>query len=128
MTGQVQPAQDPILFSIGDIGVGQAWIVTPNGSAPLAGSQWLTNDNSYVERTIPTYAIVLAVILAFACLLGLLFLLVKEERRVGYVDVSVRSGNLYHVTQLPVRSPADIHHVLDLVHRAQTMAAQSAAP
>lgn len=128
MTGQVPPAQDPILFSIGDIGVGRAWIVTPNGTAPLAGSQWIGQDHSRVERTIPAYAIVLAVIFFLFCLLGLLFLLIKEERTSGYVDVSVRSGNLYHVTQLPVRSPMEIHHIRGLVHHAQTMAAQAASP
>lgn len=128
MTGQVEPAQDPILFSIGDIGIGRAWIVTPNGSAPLAGSHWISQDHSRVEHAIPAYAIVLAVILAFACLLGLLFLLIKEERTSGYVDVTVRSGNLYHVTQLPVRRPADVHYIRGLVHQAQSMAAQAASP
>lgn len=34
----------------------------------------------------------LAIIFALACLLGLLFLLVKEDVTTGYVQVSVRSG------------------------------------
>lgn len=128
MTGQLEPAQEPVLFSVGDIGIGQAWIVTPNGTAPLAGSQWIAHDNSRLERTIPAYAIVLAIVFFLVCLLGLLFLLIKEERTTGYVDVSVRSGNLYHVTQLPVRSQVEIHQIRGLVHHAQSMAAQAPSP
>ena len=40
------------------------------------------DDTSYTVRKTPTWAIVLAVVLAFIFLLGLLFLLVKEDQRV----------------------------------------------
>lgn len=116
-----QPEQ--FALTIGDIGVSPSWIVTPNGTATLRGSQWIVNDRTTVQRAIPTYAIVLAIIFALLCLLGLLFLLIKEERTVGSVEVSVRSQNLYHVTQLPASSPADVLRVRQLVHQAQTMAA-----
>lgn len=76
-----------------------------------------------MQRSIPAYAIVLAIIFAFACLLGLLFLLIKEDRTTGYVEVSVRSGNLFHVTQIPAQSPAAVLYVRQLVNQAQSMAA-----
>lgn len=118
--------QQPYLLTIGDIGLTEAWVVTPNGAAPLRGSQWIVRDNSVTMSAIPTYAIVLAIVFAVFCLLGLLFLLIKEQRTTGYVEVSVRSGNLYHVTQLPVWDPIQVQHLRSTVHHAQTLAA--AAP
>lgn len=116
-----QPEQ--FLLTIGDIGVSRSWVVTPNGTAPLAGSQWIMQDRTFTQRSIPAYAIVLAIIFAFACLLGLLFLLIKEDRMTGYVEVSVRSGNLFHVTQLPAQSPQAVLQARQLVYQAQSMAA-----
>lgn len=117
------PQPEQFALTIGDIGVSPSWIVTPNGTAPLGGSQWIVNDRTIVQRSIPTYAIVLAIVFALVCLIGLLFLLIKEERTVGSVEVSVRSQNLYHVTQLPASSPGDVLRTRQLVHQAQTMAA-----
>lgn len=126
--GHGQPAgQDPIILSIGDIGVTKHWVVTPNGTAPLAGSQWIARDMSRTESKIPTWAIVLAIVFALACLIGLLFLLVKEKQTTGHFEVSVRSGNLYHVTQIPVSSEWQIAQTRTLVNQAQSMAA-SATP
>jgi hypothetical protein len=115
----------PFILTIGDIGVTPELIVTPNGSAPLAGSQWLATDMTRTESKIPTVAIVLAVIFAFACLLGLLFLLMKEEKTTGYVDVTVRSADLYHRTQLPISSPLQVAQVRQLVAQAQALAARA---
>ena len=114
---------EQILITIGDIGVSPSWVVTPNGSAPLVGSQWIVQDRTFTQRSIPAYAIVLAIVFAFACLLGLLFLLIKEDRMTGYVEVSVRSGNLFHVTQLPAQSPQAVLYARQLVAQAQSMAA-----
>lgn len=118
-----QPEQ--FVLTIGDIGVSPSWVVTPNGTAPLAGSQWIVQDRTFTQRSIPAYAIILAIIFAFACLLGLLFLLIKEDRMTGYVEVSVRSGNLFHVTQLPAQSPQAVLYARQLVNQAQSMAAAS---
>jgi hypothetical protein len=98
-------------------------VVTPNGTAPVAGARFIVLDQTHTERKIPTWAIVLAIIFALACLLGLLFLLVKEDRTTGYVEVTVMSGTLTHVTQVPVRHQADIASVRQRVHQAQTLAA-----
>ncbi len=83
-----------ILLTIGDIGITTDSIVTPNGSAPLAGSQWIFTDHTNVEQKIPGWAIILAIALGLACGVGLLFLLVKDTRITGYAEVSVRSESL----------------------------------
>lgn len=119
------PVGQPYLVTIGDIGVTQDAVVTPNGTAPLRGSQWIVTDRTVVTQGIPTWAIVMAVLFALACLLGLLFLLVKETRITGYVEVSVRSGDLFHMTQLPVHSADDVARHRHMVSYAQGLAAQS---
>jgi hypothetical protein len=114
---------EPFIFTLGDIGVTPTWVVTPNGSAPLKGSQWLVSDQSRTETKIPSWAIVMAIIFAILCLLGLFFLLIKERTTTGYVEVTVRGHNLYHVTQIPISGAEQLQHVRYLVHQAQTMAA-----
>jgi hypothetical protein len=100
------------------------WIVTPNGNAPMGGSQWIVTDMTRTESRIPAWAIICAIIFALACLLGLFFLLVKEYETSGYVEVSVRSGNLYHKTQIPISYPAQVQQIRALVSQAQAIAAQ----
>lgn len=114
---------DQVLLTIGDIGVSRHWIVTPNGSAPLAGSTWIARDMSRTESKIPTWAIVMAIIFALFCLIGLFFLLVKEQATTGYVEVSVQQGQLYHVTQIPVSNAQQLAQVRQQVYQAQSMAA-----
>jgi hypothetical protein len=123
--GQAQP--EHYVLSIGDIGVSPSWVVTPNGTAPLAGSQWWAIDRTYVQRGIPPYAIVLAVVFVVVCFLGLLFLLIKEETTMGYVEVTVRSQHLTHTTQVPASSPQAVMNARQIVHQAQTMAARAGA-
>lgn len=127
----IEPSQtsgpSAFLLTIGDIGVTDRWVSTPNGHAPLRGSQWIAADMSTTQRRIPTWAIVLAVLFALFFLIGLLFLLVREEVTRGYVQVSVRSGDLNHMTQLPVTSPQDVARIRGLVAHAQALAAQAPA-
>jgi hypothetical protein len=126
-SGLVPAAQqsEPFLVNIGDIHVSPHWVVTPSGTAPLAGAQWFFLDQSRTERKIPTWAIVLAIVFALACLLGLLFLLVKEDVTAGWVQVSVRAGDLTHVTHVPVTSRLDIARAADLVQQAQALTARA---
>ncbi len=116
-------SQEAFAVTIGDIGVSKHRIVTPNGTAQLAGSQWIVRDMTRTDTRIPGWAIALAIIFAFACLLGLLFLLVKERTMSGYVEVQVQSGSLIHVTQIPASDPRQIAYVRQLVAYAQSMAA-----
>lgn len=119
------PVPQPFLLTIGDIGITADAVVTPNGSGPLAGTQWIVTDRSITTTRIPPWAIVMAILFALACLLGLLFLLVKETVTQGYVEVSVRTGNVVHVTQLPVSNAADVNRWRQLVHQAQSLTAQA---
>ena len=120
---QSPDATDPVVLTIGDIGVTRNWVVTPNGTAPLGGSQWIARDMTRTESKIPTWAIVLAVVFALVCLLGLLFLLAKEKYTTGYVEVSVQAGNLLHATQIPVSSQYQFAQIRQQVSQAQTLAA-----
>lgn len=93
-----------MLVTIGDIGVTPSMVVTPSGTRPVGEVQWMFTDMSRTTREIPTWAIVCAVIFFIFCLLGLLFLLVKEDRTEGHVHVVVQGPQFVHVTQLPVTS------------------------
>jgi hypothetical protein len=122
----VAPIPQPFLLTIGDIGITSDRVVTPNGSGPLAGSQWICTDMSRTETRIPPVAIILAIVGALLCLIGLLFLLMKEHVTTGYVEVSVRTGDIYHKVQLPVIHPAQVAQIRQQVNKAQSMAAQAA--
>jgi hypothetical protein len=113
------------LLTVGDIGVTNDLVVTPNGQGPLRGSQWIVNDMSRTDTRIPPYAIVLAVVFALLCLLGLLFLLIKEPVTTGYVQVSVRTGSLTHMTQIPVSDPQQVMWIRQQVAQAQTLASRA---
>jgi hypothetical protein len=79
-------------------------------------------DQSRTEEKIPTHAIVLAIVFALFCLVGLLFLLMKKKTT-GYVEVEVRSGDLRHTTQIPVQSVFAVNQVRAQVAQAQALAA-----
>ena len=114
----------PYVLVIGDIGVtGDGQVVTPNGAGPLKGSQWIVHDQTVRTTGIPAYAIVLAIVFALACLLGLLFLLIKEDRISGFITVNVRTGKLSHTTQIPAIGAQTYPQVSALVSHAQTLAA-----
>jgi hypothetical protein len=109
-------APEPALAQLGDIVLSQHWITTPWGSAPLAGAQWSAVDQALPTQRIPVWAIVLAVLL-FP--LGLLFLLAKETRWEGWIEVTVRAPGLAHTTRLPY-GPATSAHVAQTLAWAQS--------
>jgi hypothetical protein len=119
------PLSQPFLLTVGDIGVTANQVVTPNGSGPLAGSQWIFTDTSRTESKIPGVAIILAIVFALLCLIGLLFLLMRETTITGYVEVTVRTGNIFHKTQIPVNNQKKIDEVRQLVSKAQALAMQA---
>lgn len=92
------------LVTIGDIAVTPSWVITPSGAAPIGQATFTVTDMSHTTREIPTWAIVCAVVFFFVCFLGLLFLLAKEDRTAGSVQVVVQAPGLLHVTQIPVWS------------------------
>ncbi len=116
---------DPILTSIGDIAFSTHWLVTPVGTKPLRGTQILVTDFSRTERKTPGWAIVVAIVLAFFALLGLLFLLVKENVTVGSVQVTVHNDGLAHATQLFVRSPYEVAEIQQRANYARQLIASA---
>jgi hypothetical protein len=103
-------SDDRALVTIGDITCTQREVITPSGRRPINAVTWTFTDLSQTTTTIPTWAIVLAIIFLAACLLGLLFLLAKETRTTGWVQITVQGDRFLHQTQLPVFHP---HQVVD---------------
>jgi hypothetical protein len=121
----MQPAQalpaGPVLVTIGDISVEQYRIVTPAGVLPTQGTNWSAMDMTRTEEKIPAYAIVLAIIFFLFCLLGLLFLLIKERKTTGFVQVTVQHGNRTHNTHVAAANPTQVADTLARVNYARTL-------
>ncbi|MFJ6849489.1 hypothetical protein ACIQM3_02955 [Streptomyces sp. NPDC091271] len=112
----------PVL-SLGDITVMNDGIVTPSGTLPLKGAVWTATDMSRTEEKIPTVGIVLAIVFALFCLIGLLFLLMKEKRTTGFVQITVTSGGRHHQTMIPATGPETFQWVMSQVNTARSMSA-----
>ncbi|MEV0924691.1 hypothetical protein AB0I99_06080 [Streptomyces spongiicola] len=115
------PGSPPLM--IGDITVVQDSVMTPNGTLPLKGAVWNVTDLSRTEEKTPTHAIVLAVVFSVFCLLGLLFLLMKERRTTGYVQVGVAGGGRHHTTLIPATGPETLYWVMGQVAHARLLSA-----
>lgn len=102
------------LVMIGDIQCTQTQVITPSGSCPTAGAHWTVTNMTQTREEIPQWAIICAIVGAFLiCLFSLFFLLAKERRTTGVVQVMVQNGNFVHVTSVPVQSDmmvADVHN------------------
>lgn len=114
---------DAVLVSIGDIVCTQHEVITPSGRAPIGSVVWSFTDMSRTTRTIPTWAIVCTVIFFFFCLLGLLFLLAKEERTDGAVQVVVQGPGYLHQTMIPVFSVFQVQDFAARVNYARSISA-----
>jgi hypothetical protein len=113
------------ITQIGDIGVTATHVITPAGTFPLKGTQWIVTDQSRTRTKIPTVAIVLAIVFIFFCFLSLLFLLMKEEVTEGYVQVTVSNpdAGLYHVASIRAESPETYDYAMRQVNWARSLAA-----
>ncbi|WP_327369424.1 hypothetical protein [Streptomyces sp. NBC_01217] len=109
------------MLAFGDITVMNDQIVTPAGTMPLKGAVWTATDLSRTEEKIPTVAIVLAIIFALLCLIGLLFLLMKEKKTTGFIQVSVTSGGRHHSTMIPATGPQTFQMVMAQITTARSM-------
>ncbi|MFF4173174.1 hypothetical protein [Streptomyces sp. NPDC001744] len=109
------------LLALGDITVVGDHIITPAGTMPLKGAVWNATDMSRVEEKIPTVAVVLAIVFALFCLVGLLFLLMKEKQTTGFVQIMVTSGGRHHVTMVPATTPDTFHQVMGQINYARTL-------
>lgn len=120
--GGPQPGGPP-LVSIGDITVVGDSIVTPSGTLPLRGAVWNATDMSRTEEKIPTHAVVLAIVFALLCLVGLLFLLMKEKKTTGFIQVTVTSGGKHHATMVPAHNPMAFQMVMGQIGYARSLSA-----
>ncbi|MFG2597028.1 hypothetical protein [Streptomyces sp. NPDC048462] len=109
------------MLSIGDITVMGDSIVTPSGTMPLKGAAWTATDMSRTEEKIPTVGIVLAIVFALLCLVGLLFLLMKEKKTTGFIQVSVTSGGRHHSTMIPATHPETFAMVMSQINSARSL-------
>lgn len=107
---------------LGDITVTQNTVITPVGSFPLRGSTWSINDMTSVRQTIPTWAVVLALVgFLVVCALSLFLLLVKETSVAGTIQITVAHGDRFYTTQVPVHTPADITRVHQQFHYVRSL-------
>ena len=118
---------EPYLVTIADIGFSSNWVVTPLGAYPLAGTQVIITDMSRTERRIPTWAIVIAILGALFFLLGLFFLLVKENVTTGAVQITIHSGGTVYSTHIPVYSHATVADLYGRTNYARQLIAAAAA-
>ncbi|MFJ8657974.1 hypothetical protein [Streptomyces sp. NPDC093795] len=118
---QGMPGGGAPLLSLGDITVVGDQIITPAGPMPLKGAVWNAMDMSRTEEKMPTVAIVLAIVFFIFCLLGLLFLLMKEKQTTGFIQVTVTSGGKHHATMIPARGPDTIHWVMGQLNYARSL-------
>lgn len=105
------PGYEPVRVQLGDIAVTDTRVHTPVGSFPLRGTTWTMSNQTFVTQAIPAWAIVLAIVFFIFCLLGLLFLLVKERRVNGAVQVSVAGPGFSHSTYIPVYNEMAVFQV-----------------
>lgn len=120
-----QAGAAPVLVTIGDIACTGTTVITPSGQAPIGNVVWSFTDMSRTTRSIPTWAIVCAVVFFFFCLLGLLFLLAKEDRTEGGVQVVVQGQGFLHQVQLPVSSVLQVQDYAARVNYARSLSASA---
>ncbi|MFJ1898301.1 MULTISPECIES: hypothetical protein [unclassified Streptomyces] len=109
------------MLSFGDITVVNDSVVTPSGTMPLKGAVWTATDMSRTEEKIPTVGIVLAIVFALFCLIGLLFLLMKEKRTTGFIQITVTSAGRHHATMIPAVGPETFQMVMAQINTARSM-------
>ncbi|MFC9426505.1 hypothetical protein [Streptomyces sp. NPDC056987] len=111
------------LVTLGDITVVGDSIITPSGTLPLRGAVWNATDMSRTEEKIPTHAIILAIIFFIFCLLGLLFLLMKEKTTTGFIQVTVTSGGKHHAAMIPAHDAGTFQMVMSQISYARSLSA-----
>ncbi|MER5865913.1 hypothetical protein [Kitasatospora sp. NPDC002040] len=111
------------MVTIGDVICTQTEVITPSGTCPIGQVSWSFTDMSRTTRSIPAWAIVCAVLFFVFCFLGLLFLLAKEDRTEGSVQVVVQGPRLLHQVQLPVASVAQVQDYSARVGYARSLTA-----
>jgi len=126
MTAAPQGPVEEVRMWVGDIAVCDHWIVTPTGTVKAQEATWQTTPMWQNRRVLPTWAVVMAICTFWIFLLGLLFLLVREERAEGTIQVTVTAPGFMHLTYLPVRSAAEAAQHEASVAKARQLAIMAA--
>ncbi|SDD22271.1 hypothetical protein SAMN05216410_2981 [Sanguibacter gelidistatuariae] len=104
---------------LGDIGIINGWIITPNGAAPLQGAQWIVADRTWTYSYLPTSSVVLGLLLLCIPFIGWILaipVMASQATAVtGYVEVTVLTRGLIHLTQIPVATVGQIWSVYRMV-------------
>lgn len=118
----------PPLVQIGDITCTQEHVITPSGTQPIATVTWTFTDMSRTTQDIPTWAVVCAIVgFFFVCFLSLLFLLAKESKTQGWVQVTVQAPGFAHTAQLPVYAAFQVSDYAARVDYARSLSAAASA-
>ncbi|MFF0471335.1 hypothetical protein ACFYPX_28335 [Micromonospora zamorensis] len=114
-----------VAVQIAEIAVSPPVIRTPAGVLPLAGATWHVADYWQREEKVATWALVCAIV-GFFCLfvLSLLFLLVKETRHHGTVQVTVTNGAQQYVARIPVSDQGQVQHLNNQVNYARSLSSR----
>ena len=91
----------------------------------MAGSVWTVQDNSYMQQNVSVAGVILCIIFVWFCLLGLLFLLMKDQKLGGYVQITVQGKGFHHQTFVPVYGPDTFMEVNRTVNYARSLSAQA---
>jgi hypothetical protein len=78
---------------------------------------------SYWHDRIHPAGVVLAILFIWVCLLGLLFLLWRDRKMVGYIQVTVQGSGFYHSTMIPALGAGSMMVVTQEVNYARAQAA-----
>ena len=119
--------QEPIRLTVGQIAVSDTQVHTPIGAYPLRGTIWTVSNQSFVSSAIPAWAIVLAIVFFIFCLLGLLFLLIRETRVSGQVQVSVQGPGFAYSTYIPAYNEVTVFQVSSTVDMIRAQVARLSA-
>ncbi len=114
-------APEPVLVSIGDINCTAHYAITPAGCVPINQVSWIVTDQTRTETRIPPVAIVLAVIFFVFCLLGLLFLLMKETRTFGQLQITAQAPGFLHSTYVPISNEMQRNDIFARVNYARSL-------
>ncbi|MGC4863312.1 hypothetical protein [Micromonospora sp. DT41] len=114
-----------VAVQIAEIAVSPPVIRTPAGVLPLAGASWHVADYWQREEKIATWALVCAIV-GFFCvaIFSLLFLLVKETRHRGTVQVTVTNGVKQYVARIPVSDQGQVQHINNQVNYARSLSSR----
>lgn len=118
------PGNEPVLLSFGDISLTPTHVIVPHGRFPLHGATWTVQDSTQVTEGIPVVAVVLTIIFVWFCLIGLLFLLMKEKKYSGFVTITVSGSGLYHSVQFPAAQQTGAW-AADMAARARAITASA---